>query len=57
MKYRDARKLHNGDEVTRKKDRAILTVESIEVFWINKVVKINCYLSAERHCLFNDEVE
>lgn len=69
MRYRDAKKLKNGDEVIRKEDQAVLTVESTEVFWLNKVVKINCFLkplgelaatqalNTERYCLFNDEAE
>jgi hypothetical protein len=58
MQYRYAKKLHNGDEVTRKKDKVILTVNSVEVYGQNKVVRLNCiekegvYVS-----LFHDEIE
>jgi hypothetical protein len=62
MKYRYAKNLHNEDQVTRKEDKALLIVKSIEVYGQYKKVKLNCveykdsgtgaYVS-----LFHDEVE
>jgi hypothetical protein len=57
MKYRDARNLQAGDEVTRLSDKKILTVESTELYGQYKKVKI-IYLEGEiKFSLFNDEVE
>ena len=58
MKYRDAKKLHNEDQVIRKSDKVILKVLSVEVYGQNKVVRLNCvdpYNMAVS--LFHDEVE
>jgi hypothetical protein len=58
MKYRDAKKLHNGDEVIRKSDKAILTVKDVEVYGQNRVVRLNCVTAANAAVsLFHDEVE
>lgn len=42
MKYRDAKKLHNEDEVISKKTGRLLTVISVKVDDINKDVFILC---------------
>jgi hypothetical protein len=68
MKYRDAKKLHNGDEVIRKKDKLVLTISSVEIFGQYKKVKFMCLLphskGGDLYCagstytsLYNDEVE
>lgn len=58
MKYRDAKKLHNGDEVIRKSDKAVLTVKDIEVYGQNRIVRLNCVTVANTAVsLFHDEVE
>lgn len=41
MQYREAKHLHNGDQVIAKKDNAALIVKSIEVYGSIKTVRIN----------------
>ena len=58
MKYRDAKKLHNGDEVIRKTDKLSLTVKDVEVYGQNRMVRLNCVTNSnETVSLFHDEVE
>lgn len=57
MKYRDAKNLHNGDEVTRKVDGVSMKVESIEVYGQYKTVKLNCLIGNTLIVHFNDEIE
>lgn len=57
MRYRDAKNLHNGDEVTRKEDKAVLTVKSIELFGQYKKVKLNCVCGNTLVVVYNDEIE
>lgn len=59
MKYRDAKNLHNGDQVIRKEDKAIYIVNSVEAFGQYKIVKINCLAEGTNTLtsLYNDEVE
>lgn len=58
MKYRDAKKLQNGDEVVRKSDNLSLTVKDIEVYGQHRIVKMNCVTVANvAVSVFNDEVE
>lgn len=57
MRYRDAKKLHNGDQVTRKFDQQTLTVSNVEVFGQYKRVKIVCLEGGTLVELFHDEVE
>lgn len=57
MRYRDAKKLHNGDQVTRKFDQQVLTVNNIEVFGQYKRVKLVCLEGNSLVELFHDEVE
>lgn len=68
MRYRDAKNLHNGDQVTRKKDKLVLTVNSVEVYGQYKKVKLMCLLphsaGGDLYCagstyigLYNDEIE
>lgn len=58
MRYRDAKKLHSGDGVIRKVDGVVLTVESIEIYGQNMVVRINATgPDNNRVSLFHDEVE
>lgn len=40
MRYRDAKKLHSGDEVARKSDGAILSVVETRIY--PKVVMVTC---------------
>jgi hypothetical protein len=58
MRYRDAKDLHNGDQVKRKSDGTYLIVSSTEVFGQYKKVYIHC---VDEHnakvSLYNDEVE
>ena len=42
MKYRVAKTLHSGDQVIRKTDEETLTINSIEVYGLAKVVRLNC---------------
>lgn len=62
MKYRDAKNLHNGDQVIRKSDGAVLLVKEVEVYGQYKTVKLNCVLHIEGTggawlSLFHDEVK
>lgn len=58
MKYRDAKLLHNGDQVIRKYDDIAFIVNSIEVFGQYKKVKINCIGENNSYeTLYNDEVK
>jgi hypothetical protein len=57
MKYRDAKNLQPGDEVTRLSDKKILTVESTELYGQYKKVKINCLFKDSKISIFNDEIE
>lgn len=58
MRYRDAKNLHNGDQVIRKTDKVPLIVSSTEVFGQYKKVHIHCVDEHNaRVTLFNDEVE
>lgn len=43
MKYRDAKKLHKGDEVIRIHDDLSLIVNDIEIYGSVKTVRLNCY--------------
>jgi hypothetical protein len=62
MKYRDAKKLHNEDQVIRKENGATLIVKSVEVFGQYKKVKLSCVEWKENGTgayvsLFHDEIE
>lgn len=57
MKYRDAKQLHNGDQVIRKSDGTAMVVSSIEVYGQYKKVKINCLIDNSYFTYFNDEVQ
>ena len=58
MRYRDAKDLHNGDQVQRKSDKTYLVVQSTEVFGQYKKVYIHCVDEHNgRVSLYNDEVE
>lgn len=57
MRYRDAKKLQNGDEVKRKSDGAILLIKEVEVFGQYKKVRFTCDLTGSRVIVYHDEVE
>jgi hypothetical protein len=58
MRYRDAKKLHNKDEVIRKSDKVVLTVLDIEVYGVNMVVRVNCVEPGGAHVsIFHNEIE
>lgn len=58
MRYRNAKNLHNGDQVIRKSDREPLLVQSVDVFGQYKKVLIHCVnVLNVRFSLSNDEVE
>lgn len=58
MKYRDAKNLHNGDQVIRKEDGVPLIVIDIQVYGQYKKVIINCTDEhGARSSHYNDEVE
>lgn len=58
MRYRDAKKLHNEDEVIRKSDKVILKVLSVEVYGSNQMVRLNCVEpGGAAVSLFHNEVE
>jgi hypothetical protein len=58
MRYRDAKKLHNEDQVTRKSDGVILTVLNVEVYGQYMKVRLNCVdPNNAAVSLFHDEVE
>lgn len=57
MRYRDARLLHNGDQVIRKSDKVPMMVESVELFGQYKKVKLNCLIGDTLVVVYNDEVE
>ena len=58
MRYRDAKNLHNEDQVIRKSDKAVLVVSSTEVFGQYKKVYLHCVDEHNaRVSLYNDEVE
>lgn len=58
MKYRDARLLHEGDQVIRKADDEVLMVKSLEIYGNVKVVRFNV-VNTENVSTFvyNDEVK
>ena len=57
MRYREAKLLHNGDEVILKSDKTILLVKSLEVFGQYKKVKLNCVNDSGRaYSVYNDEI-
>jgi len=59
MRYRDAKKLHNGDEVISKESKVSYTVLSIEVYGQVKMVRINVVTKCGggNTSFFHDEVE
>jgi hypothetical protein len=58
MRYRDAKNLHNGDQVIRKSDKTPFIVQDIEVFGQYKKVYIHCVDEQNaRVSFYNDEVE
>lgn len=58
MRYRDAKKLRNGDEVIRKEDKVSLLVKEVEIFVQSKVVRLNCVTKNNSWVsLYHDEVE
>ena len=58
MRYRDAKKLRNGDEVIRKEDKVSLLVKEVEIFVQSKVVRLNCVTKNNYWVsLYHDEVE
>ena len=58
MRYRDAKKLRNGDEVIRKEDKVSLLVKEVEIFVQSKVVRHNCVTKNNSWVsLYHDEVE
>lgn len=58
MKYRDAKKLHYPDEVTRKSDRSVLKVIDVEVYGQHMIVRINCRdVNGQLISLYQDEIE
>lgn len=58
MKYRDARLLHEGDQIIRKDDDQVLTIKSLEIYGNVKVVRFNV---VNEHSVstfvYNDEVK
>lgn len=67
MKYRDAKLKKVGDWITRKSDKLVLKIDSMEIFGQYKKVKFRCILPTEAggsfYCdgltyvsLFNEEV-
>lgn len=58
MRYRDAKKLQNGDQITRKSDKVVLTITSTEVYGQYMKVRFNCVdIGNAAVSLFHDEVE
>lgn len=59
MKFRDAKKLHNGDEVISKESGVPYLVKSIEVYAQVKYVRINAVTKdgGGYTSFFHDEVE
>lgn len=57
MKYRDAKNLQAGDQVTRVSDSKTLVVESVELYGQYKTVKINCTDGEVKSSLFNEEIK
>lgn len=58
MRYRDARLLHEGDEVIRKSNNGVYTIKSLEIYGQNKVVRLNCVdLNNALVTLYHDEVK
>jgi hypothetical protein len=58
MRYRDARLLHNEDEVIRKSDKVVLIVKEVECFGQYKKVKLACVTQDNtRVIVYNDEIE
>lgn len=58
MKYRDAKKLQNGDEVIRKEDKVSLTVKEVNVFGQYKKVQLHCVTTSNAPVtVYHDEVE
>lgn len=58
MQYRYAKKLHNGDEVIRKEDKAVFIVNSVEVYPQHKWVRINCIGNDSKYIsLIHTEIE
>jgi hypothetical protein len=58
MKYRDARLLHEGDQVTRKTDDQVLTILSLEIYGSVKVVRFNVVNEHNVSTfVYNDEVK
>lgn len=43
MRYKDAAKLHTGDEVTRKEDGVTMTVAWTENYKGRKIVMVHCF--------------
>lgn len=58
MKYRDAKNLHKGDEVTDIDTNEVLTINSIEVYGQYKLVRLNCLnASGTLITLYHNDVE
>lgn len=58
MKYRDAKDLHNGDQVIRKDDKVSLIVQEVQVFGQYKKVILHCVTEHNaRISIYNEEVE
>jgi hypothetical protein len=58
MKYRDAKELHSGDQVQRKRDKVFFIVNDVEIFGQYKKVKLNCVAeNGSYETLYNDEIE
>ena len=55
MRYKDARKLVQGDKVVSKETGTTFTVEKIEAYGSVKTVRI--YVKEQKECFLNDEVE
>lgn len=61
MKYRDARLLLPGDELTLKSDQSVLIVKEIQAFGQYKKVMITAYLkngdASQKLIYYNDDVD
>lgn len=42
MRYRDAKRLQNGDQIIRKEDKVVFVIKEIEIFPSQKTVRFNC---------------
>ncbi len=58
MKYRDARLLKAGDQVTRKSDNQQFVIDNVELYGQFKTVKIICTsVYGVKETLYNEEIK